>query len=77
MSQGRTDTLDALAHGVKVLLQPLAGYERVRQTPPLWKALGDFLADLPADLADGVRDFMRQRDYDTPPQGGRPGRRKP
>jgi hypothetical protein len=74
VSQGRTDTLDALAHGVKVLLQPLAGYERVRQTPPLWKALGDFLADLPADLADRVREFLRERDYDIPPLRGR---RKP
>jgi hypothetical protein len=59
---------------VKVLLQPQAGYERVRTTPPLWKALGDFLADLPADLADEVRKFMRERDYDIPPLRGR---RKP
>src|SRR5262249_59289585 len=73
VDRGKTDLLASLAHSVKVFLQPAENYRVVRITK--WKALYDFLNDLPPDLAEGVRKSLRQRGYDVPPVGKKKGGR--
>jgi hypothetical protein len=68
VDKGQTDVLAALAHSVQVLIQPQDAYEEIRNDDRKWKALGNFLADLPPDLADAVRKNMRERDYEQPPK---------
>jgi hypothetical protein len=75
LAQGQTDVLGDLAFQIQLALQARAKYTAVRGRPDQWKALGDLLADLPADLADQVRDFMRQRNYEVPLVA--PGRQTP
>jgi hypothetical protein len=73
--QGKTDVLDSLTHLVKLLLQPRESFEKIRQDKKTWKALGDFLSDLPPDLADGVREFLRDHHGDVPATSTSRGRR--
>src|SRR5262249_44791774 len=75
VSQGLTDKLSALCHALKLHLQHPDHYKEVRGIVRLWKNLGGFLNDLPPDLADGVREFMRGRQYELP--DAKPRRAKP
>jgi hypothetical protein len=76
--EGKTDVLACLANRVQGLLQSQQEYERVRRNKASWKALGDFLQDLPGDLARQVRDFMSEWGHEPPPQRQqRQGGRKP
>jgi hypothetical protein len=74
----KTDVLGNLTYSVLMLLQPREGYERVHDNAKLWKALGDFLNDLPANLAEQVRADLRERGRDIPPAGNgqRNGKRR-
>jgi hypothetical protein len=69
--EGKTDRLDAVARSIMLLLQPESDYQTIRNDKKQWKALGDFLKDLPPDLADNVRSFLRERDREVPPAGRR------
>jgi MoxR-like ATPase len=64
--QGRTDTLSQIVHSMMVFLQPMESYARVRGDRTEWKNFGRLLDDLPADLAEQVRTFLRERDRDVP-----------
>jgi hypothetical protein len=73
VNDGRTDLLGAVAHSIKLLLQPQDGYGVVRNSPKQWKALGDLLADLPPDLTEDFHEFLGEHDYDAPTTGKRRG----
>jgi MoxR-like ATPase len=62
----KTDVLGDLTYSVLMLLQPREGYEGVRNNKKQWKALGDFLGDLPPDLAKQVLDDLRERKREIP-----------
>jgi hypothetical protein len=66
VAEGKTDVLGALADSALLMLQPREGYEAVRGDKKRWKALGDFLDDLPADLANEVRADLRERGREIP-----------
>jgi hypothetical protein len=63
VKKGRTDQLAALVHGIKVYLQ--SEFENV-QDGPEWTALACVLADLPADLREGLVQHMEETYGDCP-----------
>jgi MoxR-like ATPase len=65
---GQTDKLSALAYLVKVHVQNPDNYTTLRENRRSWKNLGNFLSDLPPDLAASVREFLAERGYEDLPR---------
>jgi hypothetical protein len=73
---GRLDVLGTIANSIQLFLQPRDSYEFVRSDGKQWKALGELLLDLPADLSADIQKFMRGRGYDLPSRAVKQGRRQ-
>ena len=68
IEEGRTDLLENTLLAVEKYLQPKADYEQVKADSKRWGNLGTFLADLPGDLCEQAKQWLKERDYDSPKQ---------
>ena len=57
VTTGRLDMVKTTAHGLKTFFQCKSNFEAVRKDHRRWKNLQNFLADLPGDFAEGLREI--------------------
>jgi hypothetical protein len=70
-AKGATDKLTELTHSVKLALQSEDVYRQLRADRKRWRSLGQFLNDLPADLADELAIFAKDYARELPPRRSR------
>jgi hypothetical protein len=63
---GRLDLVEGSSLAVRTRLQSPPDYADARSRPATWKHLGAFVADLPGDLREQMKDFFVSRSYDVP-----------
>jgi MoxR-like ATPase len=71
VADGKLDVVEATLLNVQKRLQAATDFQAVRDDAPAWKHLGRFLADLPGDLRERAREFLRDHDYELPRAGRR------
>jgi hypothetical protein len=66
IASGRLDLVEGSSLAVRKRLQAQPDYADARRHRAAWKHLGAFVADLPGDLQEQMREFFESRGYDTP-----------
>jgi hypothetical protein len=66
VTEGRLDILNQAVHSVKLLLQSTDSYTPLRRNKKSWHNLGRFLEDLPPDLAEGMRSYLKEHHRSIP-----------
>lgn len=66
IKEGRTDLLENTLLAVKKCLQPKSDFEQVKADAKRWDNFGAFIGDLPGDLREQMKLWLKERNYDIP-----------